>query len=131
MTSPPPTLQELTRSVYRQLAMGMSRSDVMQQLIARGWPEVTAQQFVTNAAQSVIPLRPEDTEEKERQYMAKLLRRRAALDLLLTAVCALGSFVAFVLVTSLHALAFFFLSMGILSLIDLLLSFIGWWHIRH
>ncbi len=45
----PQTLKELSDSIARQLAGGKSHGDAVQELIDRGWPEVTARQFVANA----------------------------------------------------------------------------------
>jgi hypothetical protein len=45
----PGTLKDLTHTVARQLAAGHSQEHVIQQLIARGWPAASAQQFVANA----------------------------------------------------------------------------------
>ena len=129
----PPSLQEITRAVIRQLMNGKSREAVTQDLVARGWPEVSARQFVTNAAQSLQSLasplvKPE--EDEERRYMAEMFRRRAARDFLLTAMFMIGMFIVFDLFPSLQMLALFFLSMCAFSFVDLLVALIGWWRNR-
>jgi hypothetical protein len=43
------TLQDLYESVAGQLARGKSPRALIDQLVARGWPQPTAQQFVANA----------------------------------------------------------------------------------
>jgi hypothetical protein len=45
----PQTLRELSDSIARQLAGGKNHGDAVQELVERGWPEVSARQFVANA----------------------------------------------------------------------------------
>jgi small-conductance mechanosensitive channel len=42
------SMQELTNVVTRQLAAGKTQDEVIQQLVQRGWPMVSARQFVAN-----------------------------------------------------------------------------------
>jgi hypothetical protein len=53
MANQPPSagqsLKALSEQVARQLAAGKAPDVLIDQLIQRGWPEVTARQFVTNA----------------------------------------------------------------------------------
>jgi hypothetical protein len=46
------SLQELQSAVVRQLVAGADQRSVIQQLIERGWPEVSARKFVSNLAQT-------------------------------------------------------------------------------
>jgi hypothetical protein len=123
-------MQQLTHAVISQLMSGKSQAVVTQSLVERGWPEVSAHQFVVNTAQSLA--RPHVIAEKddERVVLTELFRRRAARDLLLTA----GFLVAMLAVNSLFPstpmLGLFFLSMCTFSFVDLFVALIGWWRNR-
>src|SRR5512141_1563097 len=48
--NPANSLKEITDSVIRQKINGTPTEAIVSQLIARGWPELTARQFVTNVS---------------------------------------------------------------------------------
>jgi hypothetical protein len=129
--SPQPlSLQELTQAVLNQLVAGRSQDAVTQSLVARGWPEVSARQFVVNTAQSVARPHVQVEQDDERHVVAELFRRRALRDLMLTTGFLLAMLIAGDLFPSAPALTLFFLSMCTCSFVDLVVALIGWWHHR-
>jgi hypothetical protein len=130
---PPPqpiSLQELTHAVVSQLMSGKSREVVTQTLVARGWPEVSARQFVVNTAQSLTKPQIQAEEDDERHMVAEIFRRRATRDFLFTAGFMIGTLAANDLFPSAPMLSLFFLSMCTFSFVDLLVALIGWWRNR-
>jgi hypothetical protein len=123
-------LQELTHAVISQLMSGKSHEVVTQTLVARGWPEVSARQFVLNTAQSLTKPQIQAEEDDERHMVAELFRRRAARDFLLTAGFMIGTLAVNDLFPSAPLLTLFFLSMCTFSFADLLIALIGWWRNR-
>src|SRR6266496_2708676 len=126
--TPTRSLQELTRAVVEQLVAGRSQVTVVKQLVNRGWPEVSAQHFVANLAQTAS--QRHDENDEERAYIAELFRRRMLRDLVLTILCCIIMFVLFTFIRTLPALTMFFLSMTVFSLVDLITAFVGWWRYR-
>lgn len=87
----PRTLHELTRSVAGQLAAGESVEGVVQQLVARGWPEVSAREFVVNASQSTSMARASAGESRAvKLHNRQRIGRGALLILGGAAISALG-----------------------------------------
>ena len=121
----PRSLKELPAGVVRQLAAGKSQELIIQQLIARGWPEISARHFVANAAPNAKEHNVVDNSE-ERVVVAELFRRRMIRDVWLLAV-SLGLMLAVVnFFPAMTALALFFLSMTVFSCIDFIVALLGW-----
>jgi len=121
----PRSLKEVTAGVVRQLAAGKSQELVIQQLIARGWPEISARHFVANAAPNAKEHNVVDNSE-EQVVVAELFRRRMIRDAWLSAV-SLGLMLAVVnFFPAMTALALFFLSMTVFSCIDFIVALLGW-----
>jgi hypothetical protein len=118
-------MKEVTAGVMRQLAAGKSQELVIQQLIERGWPEVSARHFVANAAPNAKEHNAVENGE-EREVLAELYRRRMIRDVWL-AVVSLGLMLAVVnFFPTLTAMALFFLSMTVFSFIDFVVALLGW-----
>jgi hypothetical protein len=113
-----------------QLISGKSREMVTQSLVARGWPEVSARQFVINTAQAISKPQIQVDEDDEHQAIAEMFRRRITRDFLLTSGFMLGMLAANDLFPSAPVLTLFFLSMCTFSFVDLLIALIGWWRNR-
>jgi hypothetical protein len=128
-TAPGLSMQELNDLIDRELQQGSSQDSVTGILIARGWPEVTARQFVARAAQSA-PARPAPIKVEERQSAILVYKRRMLRGLL----WMLGGFVISVaslsLVRSNGGGSLVFFGAMIFGVIDFLAGFVGWWRCR-
>jgi hypothetical protein len=124
------SLRDLSDSIARQRACGVKPGDLTHQLIERGWPEVTARQFVANAAQMAGALREQSA---ERRAAARPHKQRALRGLF----CILLGF-AIIVVGLNHTDAsagLYCFAMGVLlcifESIDCLAGLTGWWRHRH
>ncbi|MCL5999401.1 MAG: hypothetical protein M1546_25565 [Chloroflexi bacterium] len=136
---PPLTLQEVTNLVSRQLAAGQGRDVIIQQLVTRGWPEVSARHFVTNAAQTAHSPQSQAAQhagedardDEERAVVAELYRRRMIRGLVwaLTGLFTLAMF--FNVSQALGGVSLFFMAAIIFGAVDFVVGLIGWWRNRN
>jgi hypothetical protein len=70
------TMSELSALVADELTRGQSREDVVELLVRRGWPQVSAQHFVDNKAQQLVGLQKSSSESAAaaRMYRRKMVR---------------------------------------------------------
>ena len=80
------SLKELSESIARQLAKGTKPQTLIGQLVARGWPEVSARQFVANARQTLSVFEVNPGELDERTKNVRLYKRRIIRGLVLTLI---------------------------------------------
>ena len=118
-------MKELTAIVVRQLAAGKSQELVSQQLIARGWPEISARHFVSNAAPTASEHNAVDNPE-EREVMVEVYRRRMIRDLIMIVASLVLMLVVVKLFPEYGVLALFLLGMTALSTIDFIVALWGW-----
>ena len=89
------SLSQLTELVKAQLTKGLGAEHMIHQLVLRGWPEVTARQFVLHTAQSIATetgITAAEAEER-RQGMRGGLKRvvsGAIMLMIALAIAALG-----------------------------------------
>ena len=139
---PPLTLQEITNLVSKQLAAGQGHDVIIQQLVTRGWPEVTARHFVVNAAQtthspqsvqsqSAQHAGEDDRDDEERAIVAEMYRRRMIRGLVwaLTGLFTLAMF--FSVSQALGGVSLFFMAAVIFGTVDFVVGLIGWWRNRN
>ena len=124
------SLRELSDLIARQRVRGVKPDDLVQQLVTRGWPEITARQFVANAGQAAGALREQ---RAERSDAAKPYKQRAARGLF----CVILGFA--IIVVGLNqtdaSAGLYHFAMGVLlcvfESIDFLAGLTGWWRHRH
>ncbi len=58
------TFKELNHFIINELLRGVSEESALKQLVKRGWPEVTARQFVANAVRQTHEYREKDQARK-------------------------------------------------------------------
>jgi hypothetical protein len=126
-TLQPRTLQEVTGSVIRQLMNGKSQEFVIGQLVARGWPEVSARTFVANAARNA---KGHHEPDEERQAIAEYYRRRTRRSFVLSIVSLAITLVAFSLSGVWQTLSFISLSMTVYVVVDFVVALIAWLRYR-
>ncbi len=68
------SLQHLNESIARQITRGVSQTELVQQLIQQGWPEVSAKRFVLNATRTVNKHRRIGSEARLAKSKERMLR---------------------------------------------------------
>jgi hypothetical protein len=122
-----PTLKEITGKMIRQLASGVSQEKLIVQLKARGWPEVSARQFVANLAQTALQ---HDDVDDERDAHIEQLRRRILRDFILVLITSTMMFLSITFFATFSLIGLFFLGMSLYAFIDMILAYILYIRIR-
>lgn len=128
--APPQTLRELTDSVNQQLSHGVSSDVVVKQLLDRGWPEVTARQFVANAARNAGAATQDAGSSAERRQIAELYKRRMFRGLAWTLGGLAITLVSLDLARYNGGVSFFCFGAILFGFIDFLTALAGWWRYR-
>lgn len=123
------SLRDLSISIATQLARGAQPDDLVRQLVGRGWPEVTARQFIANAGHlSGVLLE----QANERRAAARPHKQRAIRGLL----CTIAGFgIAIIGLNSPDVSAgIYHFAVGVIlcifESIDCLSGLSGWWRHR-
>ena len=120
-------MKDLTGEMVKKLVAGVSHEKIVQQLVERGWPAVSARQFVANLAQTVHQRDDvgEDREVKLAEYRERFIRS------FITGLTTFGLMLAMIMfVESLQMIAFFFLGLSVFSFVDMAIAYIGYMKIR-
>jgi hypothetical protein len=131
------SLKELTALIAKQLARGAKPQTLINQLIARGWPEATARQFVSNARRAHLQRALEafdthNTAQGEPERQIREYRRRILRGLL----CSLIGLALIVVGLGMHDTSngLYHFSMGVVLTVfeslDLLNGLSAWWRHR-
>ncbi|MCL4507432.1 MAG: hypothetical protein M1434_00350 [Chloroflexi bacterium] len=123
----PRTLKELTSTLVKQLAAGTSQELLISQLVERGWPAVSARQFIANVAQTAS--QHNDVDE-ERENDAAQFRSRIVRDLIMGLICFGLMLLSMSFFEGQDMLALFFFGMSVYAFVDMLVAFIGYTHNR-
>ena len=125
------SFQELTRAIVTQLNQGVSQADVIVQLVARGWPEVSANEYVTRQAVIAGNMRRKSENDGDvKHYYAMVYKRRMKRGLLWTLGGLAISLASLSLAQTGGAASFIFFGAIIVSVIDFLAGLVGWLRVR-
>lgn len=134
-TTPGLSMQELRSLILQELKQGRTQEAAADVLVARGWPEVTAQQFVVRTALSIeatAPVRQDSARVawRDRQVSIRVYKRRMVRGLLWMLGGIAISLASANLVQSYSGGTFMFLGTMLFGMIDFLAGLIGWWRSR-
>ena len=113
--------------MVRELAAGTSQEKLIGQLIARGWPEVSARHFIANIAQTA---QQHNDVDEDRENLIDRYRRRIIRDFVMTTITFTMMLLTITFFESFNVVGLFFLGMSVYVLIDMVIAYIAFIKIR-
>ena len=130
-STPGLSMAELRDMVAHELRQGSSQESAAGILVARGWPDITARQFVARTAQNVEVITQAEPSETDKRQAAIMVYKRRMVRGVLWMIGGIAIYVASLnIVRSYNGGSFVFFGSIIFGIIDFLAGFVGWWRSR-